>query len=76
MRKDIKLIQIHQEMMDALSVPVKISHDEVCRVVVDDLKAKLKSASDRGLNEYVSAFETVLRYYLGNYKPTHTEAVE
>jgi hypothetical protein len=63
--RDIALMKTQNKLMDALSVSVKISHDEALKVVVNDLVEKYKSCVSRGDAENEEAFSTVLKYYIG-----------
>ena len=63
--RDITLMKTQNELMDALSVNVKISHGEALQVVVNDLIEKYKSCVSRGDAENTGAFSTVLKYYIG-----------
>jgi len=63
--RDIALMKTQNELMEALSVSVKISHDEALKVVVNDLVEKYKSCVSRGDAENEKAFSTVLKYYIG-----------
>jgi len=61
MDRDIEIIKIHNELTDCLKVSVKIDHNEVLNVVVQDLIKKRNSPS----NKVRDSFDDVLRYYLG-----------
>jgi len=59
------VIETYKEMEDSLASTVKISHSEVCRLVVIDLIKKRKFCVERMCSsKTIDAFETVLRYYL------------
>ncbi len=62
---DMDLIKTQNELMDSLSVSVKISHGEALHVVVNDLIEKYKSCVKRGDDKYIEAFGVVIKYYLG-----------
>lgn len=63
--RDMELMKTQNELMDSLSVSVKISHGEALRVVVSDLIEKYKSCVKRGDDKDIKAFSVVLKYYLG-----------
>jgi hypothetical protein len=54
------LIESYRQLHKTLSVSVKIDHEEVCKVVVNDLIEKRNSHS----NKIKDSFDLVLRYYL------------
>jgi len=60
----ISILDTHRAIDRALSISVKISHEEALRIVVSDLVGKYRHCWLSGEAEYVSAFEKVLRYYL------------
>jgi hypothetical protein len=59
-------IDHYNELMEGLKVEVKIDHNEVLKVVVKDLIQKYMSGSCEKEPKSKDAFETVLRYYLGD----------
>lgn len=62
--RDFSLIDKVKEMEDALSMTIKISHDQICEIVVADLIGKYKASVGRNNTKYVDSFATVLRFYL------------
>jgi len=60
MNKIERLLEIAQEMDDALSSTVKIPHSEVVRLTVKDLIAKRNCQG----NKIVKEFDAVIMYYL------------
>jgi hypothetical protein len=58
------ILNTHRAMDRALSIPVKISHEEALRIVTSDLIGKYRHCWMNGETEYTAAFEKVLRYYL------------
>lgn len=56
------LIQKHMEIQEALSVPVKISHHEVDRIIVNRLIEIRNSTVNR--NNDMLHFDKVLRFFL------------
>jgi hypothetical protein len=64
LKRDVELMRTQNELMDSLSVSVKISHGEALNVVVNDLVKKYKSCVEDGNDKYIEAFSVVLKYYL------------
>lgn len=64
-QNDQALIGKYKEIQDALSMTVKIQHDQVLEIVVADLMAKYKSCLSRNY-ECKESFEKVLHYYMGD----------
>ena len=62
MDKDLEIIKIHDELTDCLKVSVQIDHNEVLKVVVQDLIKKRNSST----NKIRDSFDDVLLYYLGD----------
>ncbi len=64
-----KLIDIHKELEDAMSMKIKISHEQVMFIVASDLLKKYTALLERNRPESCTAesaaFETVLCYYYG-----------
>ena len=56
------IIDSYRELNDSLKVSVKIDHNEVLELVVDDLIKKRNSPS----NSDKEPFDKVLLYYLGD----------
>jgi len=61
MDRDMEIMKNYRELNDALKISVKIDHNEVLNVVVQDLIKKRNSPS----NKVRDSFDDVLRYYLG-----------
>jgi len=59
-----QVLETYREIEDALSTMVKIDHDQVLHIVVDDLVKKYNFNLDRGNAEWAAAFLKILRYYL------------
>lgn len=57
-------MEVHSDLMESLSVTVKISHGEALQVTVNDLVSKYKSTVERKDKKHINAFKTVLMYYL------------
>jgi len=57
-----KLMEIRRETEDFLSSTVKISHNEVLKLVISDLIAKRNCSA----NKIVESFDNVLKYYIGD----------
>lgn len=55
-----KYMESFRKIEDSLCSTVKISHSEVCILVVKDLIEKRNNCK----NDKLSSFDTVLRYYL------------
>ena len=64
-QNDQALIDKYKEIQDALSMTVKIQHEQVLEIVVADLMAKYKSCLSLN-HECKEAFEKVLHYYMGD----------
>lgn len=56
--------KVRREIRDALSVSVKIDHEQILKVVVRDLIKKRKSSLTYNKDAVVH-FDHVLKYYLG-----------
>lgn len=56
-----QVMEAHDKMVEALSVTVKLGFEEVFKLVIKDLIKKRNSPA----NTDISAFDTVLKYYLG-----------
>jgi len=62
--KDYKrLLEIHDEMQDALCTTIKISHEQVLDITVKDLISKYKSTI-KNKHHCMESFKNVLLYYL------------
>jgi len=62
--KDYKrLLEIHDELQDALCTTIKISHGQVTDITVKDLISKYKSTI-KNKHHCMESFKTVLLYYL------------
>jgi len=72
--RDLGLIEKYNDISDALTMKIKISHDQVCEVVVADLMAKYKACCNRD-DEYKEAFEKVLRFYLSKNEMKEMEEI-
>lgn len=57
-------IKVYEELSAAISKTVKIPHNQVVHLVVDDLIEKYRYNIRRNNKEWSSAFEKVLSYYL------------
>lgn len=55
-----KVFEHYLDLTNSLRVSVKIGHDEVARIVVEDLIKKRNSPTNKKTDE----FDAVLRYYL------------
>jgi hypothetical protein len=55
-----EFMKVHRSLTKSLMVPVMIDHEQVCKIVVEDLIAKRNSPS----NKIRTEFDAVLRYYL------------
>jgi len=62
--RDNALLEKYTDLIDSLSVKVKVEHGEILRIVVADLLQKYKGNVKRNDTKYISAFETVLKFYL------------
>ena len=60
---DEGLIDKYEQIQDALSMNVRIRHDQVNEIVVADLMAKYKACSERN-DKYAESFNTVIGFYL------------
>lgn len=59
--KELELfMKTHRELQRSLDVPVMINHEQVCKVVVEDLISKRNAPS----NKIKEHFDAVLRYYI------------
>lgn len=56
-----RLLEISKDIEDALSMNIKINHDQVIEIVVSDLIAKYKARKN---DEWGSKFKAVLMFYL------------
>lgn len=63
-KRDEELLKTYDDLMDTLSVKVKVEHGEILRLVVADLLKKYKSNTARNDKKYIDAFATVLKFYL------------
>jgi len=63
-KRDFSLIDKVKEIEDALSMTIKIDHNQVCEIVVADLIGKYKASVKRNDTKYIDSFATVLRFYL------------
>jgi len=62
--RDNALIETYANLMDSLSVKVKVEHGEILRIVVADLLRKYKASVERNDTKYIDAFTAVLKFYL------------
>ena len=62
--RDNALLETCTDLMDSLSVKVKIEHGEILRIEVADLLQKHKASVERNDTKYIDAFEAVLKFYL------------
>ena len=62
--RDNALLETYTDLIDSLSVKVKVEHGEILRIVVADLLNKYKASVERNDTKYVNAFATVLKFYL------------
>lgn len=58
-----RLLEIHDEMQDALCTTIKITHEQVLDITVKDLVSKYKSTI-RDNHLCMDSFRNVLLYYL------------
>lgn len=63
MKKELSLIETHQNLIDSLDVTVKIDYRQVQKVVVEDLIKKYTSCVERKSDKQES-FKIVLLCYL------------
>jgi hypothetical protein len=63
-KRDFSLHDKMREIEDAMSMTVKLGHNQVLEVVVADLSVKYKASLKRNDTRYIEAFGTVLRFYL------------
>ena len=62
--RDNALLETYTQLIDSLSVKVKVEHGEILRIVVADLLQKHKASVERNDVKYIDAFTTVLKFYL------------
>ena len=57
--RDNALLETYTDLMDSLSVKVKVEHGEILRIVVADLLQKHKASVERNDTKYIDAFTTL-----------------
>jgi hypothetical protein len=66
MKYNEEIQKIQNELLDTLSVSVKINYEEKLKLIVNDLHSKYKSAIQRKDNVNINLFKSVLVYYIGD----------
>jgi len=61
-----RLLEIYDEMKDALSVSVKIDNSQVLKIILRDLRNKRKHLLESKQIKAMEHFDYVLRYYFGD----------